>query len=110
MNNDLIKGSTIIIILSILEKEDLYGYGLIKEIDKQSNGLFKFKEGTLYPLLHTLEEKKLIESYWEKKENSRKRKYYKITKRGKVELIKRKESWEIFSETLNTVLGGTINA
>lgn len=105
MNKELIKGSTVTLILNTLKKEPTYGYEMIKEIENKSGGLFLFKEGTLYPILHDLEKNKLIESFWES-ENSRRRKYYKITKKGLTELKKRENEWEVFSKTMNLVLGG----
>lgn len=104
MNKELLKGSTETLILSLLSNEPMYGYGLIKKLNVISDGVFKLKEGTLYPILHSLEKKKLVESYWEKKENSRKRKYYKITKKGKKELCKKESEWNAFSKTVNKVL------
>ena len=100
LNKELIKGSTITLILNELSKEPMYGYKMIKEIEGKSNGVFIFKEGTLY-----LEKKKLIESYWEV-ENGRRRKYYKITKRGIKELNVREEEWQLFSKTMGLVLRG----
>ena len=78
---------------------------MIKEIENKSNGVFLFKEGTLYPILHDLEKNKLIESFWDI-ENGRRRKYYRITKKGLTELNKREDEWQIFSKTMNLVLGG----
>ena len=63
----------------------MYGYQMIKKIQEQSNNLFEFQEGTLYPILHSLEEKGLITSYWDET-GSKKRKYYSITKKGKEQL------------------------
>lgn len=105
LNKELIKGSTVTLILNSLKKEPTYGYGLIKEIENRSNGVFQFKEGTLYPILHDLEKNKLIESYWEA-ENGRRRKYYRITKKGITELESRENEWRLFSTTMNLVLGG----
>ncbi|WP_334290661.1 PadR family transcriptional regulator [Intestinibacter bartlettii] len=105
LNKELIKGSTITLILNELSKEPMYGYKMIKEIEGKSNGVFIFKEGTLYPILHDLEKKKLIESYWEV-ENRRRRKYYKITKKGIKELKVREEEWQLFSKTMGLVLRG----
>lgn len=105
MNKELMKGSTVTLILDTLKNEPMYGYGMIKEIENKSNGVFLFKEGTLYPLLHELEKSKLIESFWNV-ENGRRRKYYKITKKGLLELKDRKDEWVIFSKTMNLVLGG----
>lgn len=105
MDKSLIKGSTITLILSTLKNEPLYGYAIIKGIECRSNGLFIFKEGTLYPILHTLERDNLIESFWEE-ENGRRRKYYHVTSKGLKELDKRSCEWQLFSKTMNHVLGG----
>lgn len=105
MNSELIKGSTITLILKLLSEEAMYGYGLIKALEEKSQGIFLFKEGTLYPILHDLEKKDLIMSYWEAIEGQRKRKYYKITDKGIKELSSRKKEWEVFSNTMNNLLG-----
>ena len=105
INKELIKGNTITVILNALKKQPLYGYGMIKEIENKSQGVFLFKEGTLYPILHDLEKNKLIDSFWDV-ENGRRRKYYKITKKGLKELDKREKEWKIFSKTMDVVLGG----
>lgn len=104
MNKELIKGNTITLILKSLENTDMYGYGIIKALEEKSEGMFLFKEGTLYPILHDLEKKDLIESYWEKSESKRKRKYYKITEKGINELNIRKSEWKVFSKTMNDLL------
>ncbi len=103
MNKELLKGTTEVMILKMLEKEPMYGYGMIKNFDIMSNGTFKFKEGTLYPLLHSLEKKKYIESFWDSPDG-RKRKYYKITTAGLKQLQAKKEEWQIFSSALNGLL------
>ena len=104
LNKELIKGSTVTLILNALKKEPMYGYGMIKEIENKSCGVFLFKEGTLYPILHDLEKNKFIESFWSS-ENGRRRKYYKVTKKGLAELSKRENEWNVFSKTMNLVLG-----
>lgn len=105
MNKELIKGSTITLILNTLQQEPLYGYALIKAIENKSNGLFLFKEGTLYPILHDLEQKELVEAFW-LEENQRRRKYYRITPKGLNELKKRETEWHTFKLTMDAVLGG----
>ncbi len=104
-NKELLKGSTNMLVLSLLEKENMYGYQMIKEISKESNNVFELQEGTLYPILHGLEEKGFITSYWDET-GTKKRKYYSITKKGKKQLKERKEEWKIFSNGINQVLGG----
>lgn len=90
---ELIGASSIPIILSVLEKEDSYGYEIINKVKEISENKIEYKDGTLYPVLHKLEARKLIESYWMKMKNGRKRKYYRISNSGKKELIKEKENW-----------------
>lgn len=104
INKELIKGSTSILILRLLDQKDMYGYEMIKEIDMKSNGIFNFKEGTLYPILHSLECENYIEAYWEEGETKRKRKYYKITDEGRKQLKEKKEEWELFRSTVDKVL------
>ena len=104
INKELLKGSTTVLILSILNRKDMYGYEMIKEIDLLSKGIFSFKEGTLYPILHNLENSNYIESYWDDSSSGRKRKYYKITNDGKKLLLEKKSEWKLFSETVNNVL------
>lgn len=107
MNKELFKGSTSLLILGLLNKEEMYGYQMIKSIEITSDGIFSFKEGTLYPILHTLENEGIIESYWKESETNRKRKYYSITKEGKKYLKTKEKEWSLFSKTVNKVLGGT---
>lgn len=93
------------IVLSILEKENMYGYQMIKKMQEQSNNIFELGEGTLYPILHSLEEKGYITSYWDET-SSKKRKYYAITEKGKKQLKEKKEEWKSFSNGINRLLGG----
>lgn len=107
INRELLKGSTDLLVLSVLENENMYGYQMIKEIKTKSEDLFEFQEGTLYPILHKLEEKKYISSYWNEV-SSKKRKYYAITTDGKKHYEAKKEEWKKFSESVNQVIGGAL--
>jgi PadR family transcriptional regulator, regulatory protein PadR len=108
ISKELLKGSTVILILSLLDNKPMYGYQIIKEIDQKSAGAFNFKEGTLYPILHSLESEGIVESHWEQKEGSRKRKYYRITDKGKRFAISKKEEWVTFRTAVDKVLGGKL--
>lgn len=103
ISKELSKGSNAALILSVLSKEDMYGYKIVKELEIRSEGVFSMKEGTLYPLLHALEETGMIESYWVDAE-SRKRKYYHITRKGKAMLKDKKEEFEVYSTAVKKVL------
>ena len=96
---------TTMLILNLLKKEDMYGYQMIKKLKEKSENVFELKEGTLYPILHALEEKGLISSYWDET-TAKRRKYYAITEKGKKQLKDKKEEWKKFSNGINHVLGG----
>ncbi|RXT07078.1 PadR family transcriptional regulator [Ammoniphilus sp. CFH 90114] len=105
ISKELVKGSTVMMILTLLERKPMYGYEMIKEIESNSNGVFTFKEGTLYPILHTLEAEGWVEAYWCEQEGARKRKYYRITDQGKGHLEAKKKEWTTFRSALDFVLG-----
>ena len=105
VSKELLKGSTDLLVLTLIEKEPMYGYQMIKELSKKSENVFNLQEGTLYPILHGLEEEGFITSYWDET-TAKKRKYYAITEKGKKQLKEKKEEWKIFSNGINHVLGG----
>ena len=105
ISKELLKGSTKMLILEMVKDKNMYGYQMIKKLKEKSNNVFEFKEGTLYPILHSLEEEGLISSYWDDT-TGKKRKYYAITTKGKKSLKEKNEDWKIFSESVNRVIGG----
>lgn len=104
IKKELTKGSSAMLVLSVIEKEDMYGYQIIKEIQLRSENAFTFKEGTLYPILHNFESDGYVKSYWQESENGRKRKYYKITRKGIKALADSKEEWKTYSVAVSKVL------
>lgn len=100
ISKDLIAASATPLILAILKKQDSYGYEIIRKIKKVSNNEIIWTEGMLYPVLHRLEKNDFIESYWEKSETGRRRKYYFLKEKGLLELEKHKKQWEIVHSTL----------
>lgn len=106
INKGLLSGSTTMLLLRLLEERDMYGYQMIEELAKRSNQTFSLKAGTLYPLLHTLEEQNMINSYDQVADSTRIRKYYSITSKGKKMLLEKKEEWQSYSSAINQVLKG----
>jgi len=102
---ELKKGLIELSILGILSKGRKYGLEIIKELDSLSNGFLKIKEGTLYPALHRMEAKGLIESEWEIIENGIPRKYYKLTEVGIKEYKEGKKIWKILVKSMDNILG-----
>ncbi len=106
IDKSLLTGSTTTLILKLLEEKNMYGYEMIETLAKKSNHTFDLKAGTLYPILHKLEKDKLVESYEEKADNERVRKYYNLTSKGKRVLKEKEEEWEEYSTAVNRVLNG----
>ena len=105
IDNNMLKGNTRMLVLSVIDSSSKYGYEIIKELDARSYGAFVLKEGTLYPLLHDMEREELIISNTYRMENNRIRKYYKITKKGKAYLYNKKKEWVEFVTKVNLIIG-----
>ncbi len=105
---DLVAASSTPLILSILSHGDSYGYAIIQQIHDLSGGDIEWADGMLYPILHRLEKKKLIESYWGVAETGRKRKYYRLRKMGLQELVQHRKNWNNLHNMLRKLEGGTL--
>lgn len=103
-NRELLKGSTALVLLQLLNERDMYGYELVKELDKRSDHSLQVKEGTLYPALHKLEKQEYIEFYWQEQEKGPARKYYRITDEGRAVLIEKTNEWKQFVNVMNKVI------
>ncbi|MCP2520772.1 PadR family transcriptional regulator [SCandidatus Aminicenantes bacterium Aminicenantia_JdfR_composite] len=100
---ELKKGSTKLLILTVLEKKSMYGYQIAEEIKKLSKNYFDLADGTIYPALHDLEKKLYIKGEW-KKFKGRERKYYSITEKGMKFLHQASKEWNIFVKKLSAFL------
>ncbi|MBU9712178.1 PadR family transcriptional regulator [Evansella tamaricis] len=92
MDKEIMKGSIDILLLSLVSKNDMYGYEITKALKEQSQGTYEMSEGTLYPALKRLEKKEWLNSYWYETEKGR-RKYYRITDKGRIELERKLDNW-----------------
>lgn len=90
-------------ILKLLSEKDMYGYEMIDTLRKRSENVFELKAGTLYPLLHSLEDKRYLLSY-EQEAVGKIRKYYQITKNGRKHLEEKKSQWQEYSRAVMSVL------
>lgn len=106
----LMAGSGTLLVLSLLDKGDMYGYQMIEELSRRSNNTFQMQEGTLYPILHGLEKGKYLTSYQQQAPTGRMRKYYRLTRRGRELLEEKKAEWEAFRQGVGDVLSGGANA
>lgn len=107
MDKSLISGSTAMLLLKLLAEKDMYGYEMIEALRTRSNNVFELKAGTLYPLLHSLEEKSCLAAY-EQDAGGKRRKYYSITKEGRKYLQSKEKEWKEYSAAVANVLGGAV--
>ena len=98
-----LKGALPPLILNVLAREPNHGYRIAQQIKSQSAGVLNFREGTLYPALHKLENEGLVESY-EGVERGRTRRYYRITESGRGVLTRDREEWRAVSRAVSLVL------
>lgn len=111
ISKELAKGSTGLLVLSVLSRQELYGYQIIKTVELMSESVFQMNEGTLYPILHALEQEGMLSSYWaESPDTGKRRKYYKITDAGLRELQMQKQAWDTYQKAVNRVIGGVQSA
>ena len=107
MDKFLVAGSTELLILKLLEQEDMYGYQMIETLREQSDHTFDLKAGTLYPLLHTLEQKGFVEVYVVPF-GGRDRRYYHLTEAGRGQLQEKVQQWQAYTQAVNRVLKGGV--
>lgn len=103
INKELLKGSSEGLVLSVLNEQPLYGYEIAKQIKHASKDLFQMGEGTLYPILHKLEQQKLLRSYWQEV-GGRKRKYYALTRAGQKLLEEKTAEWKAFASAVSGII------
>ena len=103
-DRELVKGNIDSLLLSLIARQPMYGYQIIKELEKRSEGYFTFKEGTLYPILHRLEKAGLVTGKWQTLTGERHRKYYYITDKGQYRLAEKKNQWLDFFTAMNRII------
>ena len=103
----LMRGSTDSLLLYLISQQPKYGYQIIKELERKSQGYFKFKEGTLYPALHRLERAGVISGKWQVLPGERQKRYYHITDKGRATLLEKRNQWQEFLAAMALVLQPT---
>lgn len=104
LRNQIRKGSTELVLLTLLQQRPMYGYEISQEMTKMSDGYFEMKEGLLYPTLHRLQKDGLLTSQWQQTENDRRRKYYAITAAGQEQLKEQSTEWQTFMHKLQEII------
>lgn len=106
ISKDLIAASSTPIVLGILAEGDSYGYAILKRVRELSGGCMEWTDGMLYPVLHRLERLGHVEARWQVAESGRRRKYYRITPRGRARLAEQQRQWQAVDATLRGIWRG----
>jgi PadR family transcriptional regulator PadR len=104
MSRELKRGTIELVLLTLLEERERYGYEIVSEIETRSGGRLEVRDGTLYPVLYRLEEAGFVEPRWETQERGVPRKYYRITDDGQEESRKLRKEWREFAAGLDAIL------
>ncbi len=104
---ELLQGTLDLLILKSLVRGSLHGYNIAEHIQRNSEDVLRVEEGALYPALHRLELRGLLESEWGVSENNRRAKYYRLTAAGRKQLAAETEHWSRMSTAIARVLAAT---
>lgn len=102
----LSSGNTAMLLMKLLSEQDMYGYQMIVTLRERSDHTFDLKAGTLYPLLHSMEQKGWIESWEESTDTARPRRYYRLTPQGRGQLSEKEKEFRAYTKAVCAVLDG----
>jgi transcriptional regulator len=102
--NELLPGTLDMLILRVLSRGDLHGWGITSKLEQLSRSALQVDEGSLYPSLYRMADKGWIESEWRLTENNRRAKYYSLTRAGRKQLEKEQELWTRMSAIIELVM------
>ena len=108
LDRSLVSGSMALLVMKLLEEQDMYGYQMIDTLKQRSDDTFHLKAGTLYPLLHGLEEKGLVCAYEQEAAAGKPRRYYHLTEEGRAALAEKESSWNQYAQAVTRVLKGGV--
>ena len=106
IDKSLVSGSMAMLVMKLLEGGDKYGYQMIEELRRRSDDSFHLKAGTLYPLLHGLEEKGLVTAFEKASDSGKTRRYYHLTEQGGKALREKESAWESYAQAVRKVMKG----
>jgi PadR family transcriptional regulator PadR len=106
IRGQLLKGTTPLLVLSVLREGELYGYEIAQRLRERSGGAFSPSEGSLYPALHALEAEGALQAAWRESDKGPRRRYYHITPKGGATLAEHEAEWSAFSAGVTQALGG----
>lgn len=108
IGKDLVAASATPLVLAILAEGDSYGYAILKRVGELSDGELTWTDGMLYPVLHRLERLGYVEARWGKSETGRRRRYYRLTRKGREQLEEQRRQWQVVDATLRGIWKETL--
>src|SRR5260370_33664265 len=103
--SEMLKGTLDMMILRTLIGGDAHGHTIAKVIERTSEAVLEVEQGSLYPALHRLEDRKWVSSYWGASENNRKAKFYRLTAEGRKQLVRETSRWQQMTRAIGLVMG-----
>jgi PadR family transcriptional regulator PadR len=103
--SEMLKGTLDMMILRTLVGGDAHGHTIAKVIEHTSEDVLDVEQGSLYPALHRLEDRKWVSSYWGASENNRKAKFYRLTAEGRKQLVRETNRWRQMARAIGLVMG-----
>jgi len=97
------QGTLDMLILQILSLEPAHGYGIAQRLEQISNSVVQVNQGSLYPALHRLEQKRWLRAEWKQSETGREAKFYSLTPAGRKQLAAEKDSWAKLASAVNLI-------
>ena len=104
----LLQGTLDVMILKALSWGPMHGFGVAKWIHLTTDDVLQIEDGALYPALHRMEHRGLIDADWDLTENKRRAKYYRLTSKGREQLRARTSSWDRYSAAVSKVIHATV--
>jgi PadR family transcriptional regulator PadR len=104
--SEMLKGTLDMMILRTLVGGDAHGHTIAKVIEHTSEDILEVEQGSLYPALHRLEDRRWVSSSWGLSENNRKAKFYRLTAEGRKQLVRETSRWRQMARAIGLVMGG----
>ena len=103
-STDLLQGTLQVLILKALLAEPTHGYGIARWVEQTTGDVLRIEEGSLYPALRRLEDRRLVTSEWGLSENNRRARFYSLTAAGRAHLKSEAAAWTRYSAAVTRVL------
>ena len=102
--SDLLQGTLDLLVLQVVAAGPVHGYGIAQRIRQISRDALQIQQGSLYPALHRLEKRKLLQAEWKMSDTGREAKFYSLTRAGRQQLAVERTNWEHLTQAISLIL------